>query len=368
MLDQIAPCPSAPAAGAPAAHYLCAAVFELLHDGVLVHDADGRLLMRNRGAERLLGAAAGAAAASPTWPARWPDGRAVESDEHPIAAALRAGTRRTAVLAVRPVGDDERWLEVVSAPLPDPDGGQRCGVVTTLRDVTAERRAAERAAELAATAERARAEAEAVLEVVDDAVYLFAPDGSLRRANAAGRACSTALLGTTSPTGQALEEASGVRTPDGRPASDVLAPALGGERAEVELVWPAPGGAVRRGHAVALPLRDAAGAVTGAVVVTRDITDLHEAIADRARLDGAVKAIRRAAHELNNRLTTLAVYGELLPDMVEGEPAELASELAAEAVAAGALLNRMQNVIRFAETEFGGQAMLDVEAATAPSP
>jgi len=39
------------------------------------------------------------------------------------------------------------------------------------------------------------------------------------------------------------------------------------------------------------------------------------AIADRERLDGAVKTARRVAHELNNRLALLSGYGEMLADM-----------------------------------------------------
>ena len=37
----------------------------------------------------------------------------------------------------------------------------------------------------------------------------------------------------------------------------------------------------------------------------------------------AVRDARRAAHELNNQLTLVIGYGELLEDMVEGEAAEL---------------------------------------------
>jgi hypothetical protein len=37
----------------------------------------------------------------------------------------------------------------------------------------------------------------------------------------------------------------------------------------------------------------------------------------------AVREARRAAHELNNQLTLVIGYGELVEDMVEGEAAEL---------------------------------------------
>jgi signal transduction histidine kinase len=37
----------------------------------------------------------------------------------------------------------------------------------------------------------------------------------------------------------------------------------------------------------------------------------------------AIETARRAAHELNNQLTLVIGYGELLEDMVDGEAAEL---------------------------------------------
>jgi signal transduction histidine kinase len=44
---------------------------------------------------------------------------------------------------------------------------------------------------------------------------------------------------------------------------------------------------------------------------------------EAARLQAAVRDARRTAHELNNQLTVVIGYGELLEDMVEGEAAEL---------------------------------------------
>jgi signal transduction histidine kinase len=88
--------------------------------------------------------------------------------------------------------------------------------------------------------------------------------------------------------------------------------------------------------------------------------------ADAARLDGAIKAARLVAHELNNQLSPIRGYSEVLAEMLEGEPATLAERILRGAEASASTVARLQRIIRFEETETAGFRMLDLDAATTP--
>ncbi len=101
-------------------------------------------------------------------------------------------------------------------------------------------------------------------------------------------------------------------------------------------------------------------------MVARDITELHAAIAERARLDGAVKTAHLVAHRLNNELAPVRGYGELLAETLEGELAALARRVVQGADDAAATVARLQRIVRFEETESAGVQMLDLDAAVGP--
>ena len=216
-------------------------------------------------------------------------------------------------------------------------------------------------------AERARAELEALLDAAADAVLVFDPGGRLVRANRTAREWMGQLLGAVEPTAAALQGAARVRRPDdGLPTAALLQQALRGDRVSEEVVWGSSSGVERRLHAVAVPARDAAGRVWATVVVARDITELHAAIAERARLDGAVKTAHLVAHRLNNELAPVRGYGELLAETLEGELAALARRVVQGADDAAATVARLQRIVRFEETESAGVQMLDLDAAVGP--
>jgi PAS domain-containing protein len=174
-------------------------------------------------------------------------------------------------------------------------GGEIRGRVVVLRDVT-DRRTAEDERVRLAEERAARAALEAFLDAASDAVLVFRADGHLLRANRAAREWVAPLLGDAAPTADALLRAARPRRPDGTtPTAAVLERALRGERVSEEVVVRGPDGTDRRLHAVAVPVRGDAGQAWAAVVVARDITELHAAIAERARLDGAVKTARLVA-------------------------------------------------------------------------
>src|SRR5207253_381666 len=77
----------------------------------------------------------------------------------------------------------------------------------------------------------------------------------------------------------------------------------------------------------AIHVVDEGGQVTGAVVMTRDVTTLHEMIEERARLDGALKTVRTVAHELNNKLSILTLYADTLPTLPPAPAADAAAKM-----------------------------------------
>jgi PAS fold len=142
----------------------------------------------------------------------------------------------------------------------------------------------------------------------------------------------------------------------------------GQESVAIELVRGSDGQCIRL-FVRAAPVREPDGAIRAVVVLWRDISELYDGIAERARLEGAVKTARRVAHELNNQLALAVGYGELLTTMLgQGgdEPAWLAGKMHLGAVQAARTVSRLGRIIRFEESEFGGQVMLDLDRATTP--
>jgi putative two-component system response regulator len=118
-------------------------VVEGLSEGVVVRDRTGRILSVNETAAALL-------ETRPDWERRGEpmvthplvdeSGRPVAGEDLPSYRCLRTGVaQRNVVLGVSVDGEVGRWLSVNSTPLIDQVTGERDGVVTSLRDITAQR-------------------------------------------------------------------------------------------------------------------------------------------------------------------------------------------------------------------------------------
>ena len=201
----------------------------------------------------------------------------------------------------------------------------------------------------------------AVLDAVDTGVFVFDAQGKILTMSRWARERFIGHLGRVPESLQEIREGVDPRRPDG--AIEPLLPAeraLRGERVDTELLF-SDG---RRLHVQATPIVGPNGTVQGAVSVSRDITDLHTAIAGRARLDGAVKTSRLLAHEINNQLALLVGYGTLLTGQVDGEVADTIATMVDAAEQIAELVHRLQGIVRFEETDLGGGPMLDLERAT----
>jgi PAS domain S-box-containing protein len=148
---------------------LLGAVLENMSEAVLVCDAQGRPLLRNPAAERIVGAVEDGSEGG-----QWgydlfdESGRQVERERTPIMRALRGETTDNATVLLRRRGNrGDLWLELSACPLRAQDGTIR-GAVAIARDISARRQADQEPARLAA-----------IVESSDDAIFSCSPDGTL---------------------------------------------------------------------------------------------------------------------------------------------------------------------------------------------
>ncbi|GAA3141186.1 hypothetical protein GCM10010466_35240 [Planomonospora alba] len=115
---------------------MLSAIVEAMHDGLVVIDADGRVVMSNPAARRLLGADVAASTTLEDHGLLHPDGTPIGRQQMPYMLALAGHEVRDMDALVCPGGREERLLSISATRLPTCD---RAAVVV-FHDVTAERR------------------------------------------------------------------------------------------------------------------------------------------------------------------------------------------------------------------------------------
>ncbi len=218
-------------------------------------------------------------------------------------------------------------------------------------------------ARLLERAQHAHAELAAVLDAAEDSILVFDRAGTLLHANRHGRERLATNVAHGARSVADLQEAFTPIDPATRSRHDLVGRALQGEHGTALYEYRDAAGGDQRVHLSAAPIREPDGAISGAVVIARNITALHNAIAESGRLDGAIKTARLVAHQVNNQLSPVRGYGELLLDMTEGQAREFAERIVRAADAASATVARLQRIIRFEETDQNGYPMLDLDAA-----
>ena len=251
---------------------LLQAVVDTIPDYIYAMDREGRFTLRNR--------------ASLTWTPFDDPAEAVgktEFDLFPESLAERfwadnLHVMETGEAIIGAVGVDDRgeWFQTTKVPLRD-EAGEVVGLVGVSRDVTAEREAG---AELIAAKEAAEAREhqiadqqrllETLIDAIPDAIYVIDAD---RRFLALNR-------GAAHTFGQPVEDVIG-KTPDDifRPEDaaefrehDLEVMASGEHLHRVDHRFKMPGGRLAHVMTTRVALRDATGAVTGIVGVSRDVT------------------------------------------------------------------------------------------------
>ncbi len=120
-------------------------VVDTMAEGVMLHDADGRVVWFNPGAARILGAerVADLASDAPHWNAVREGGAPLDDADHPAIVALRTGRpQRDVIMGVRREDGGEVWLSVNAEPIRE--NGAVSAVVTSFSDVTSSREAGQR--------------------------------------------------------------------------------------------------------------------------------------------------------------------------------------------------------------------------------
>lgn len=121
-------------------------VVAALAEGVLVHDAHGRIIACNPSAERILGLTAdqlmGRTPVDPGWQAIHPDGRPFEEHLRPPSVTLRTGRScAEVVMGLRRPTGELRWVSINTQALTEPGRERPYGVVGSFHDITERRRA-----------------------------------------------------------------------------------------------------------------------------------------------------------------------------------------------------------------------------------
>ncbi len=157
----------------------CRAMIHAMSHGAILHDADGRIVVCNPSAERILGRSSeeltGTTPFDPCWQALREDGSDLPPDEHPVIETLRSGAHVNQVVIgfARP-GERRVWISLNTRPILAADGLTPVAVVVTFSDFTARR---EEVAELERQALVARR--------TNDAVTITDGDGRIEWVNTA---------------------------------------------------------------------------------------------------------------------------------------------------------------------------------------
>jgi putative two-component system response regulator len=119
-------------------------VVEALAEGVVVQDADGRVLAFNRSSERILGVSADqlslASAERPLLELIREDGSPFLPDQHPTMISVRTGAPQTGVVqGLRAPDGSMRWISINSAPLYRPGERKPYAAVGSFVDITEQR-------------------------------------------------------------------------------------------------------------------------------------------------------------------------------------------------------------------------------------
>jgi len=124
-------------------------VVESLAEGVVVQDAQGRIISANRAAQQILGLSEdqlfGRTSIDPGWRTVHEDGSDFPGEQHPAMYTLRTGEPQSGVImGVHKPEGTLAWLSINSRLLPGVDAPEARCVVTSFADVTGDKHAAAR--------------------------------------------------------------------------------------------------------------------------------------------------------------------------------------------------------------------------------
>ncbi len=239
-------------------------------EGVVLHQADGQIVACNSSAERILGLSAeqitGRIPVAPQWQVVYEDGSPFPCDQHPAMVTLRTGEPQSnVVMGVYHANGALTWIQANSQPLVNEGDTQPYAAVVSFSDITARKRI-----------EAELYEHEALLSaVVSDApIILYALDRQGRFTLCDGKGLSALGMKSGELIGKSMFDLySGY--PD---ILDINCRVLGGEEGRWTAVMND-----RTFEAIATPLRDETGQVTGLISIATDVTEREQAQAAIAK-------------------------------------------------------------------------------------
>lgn len=300
---------------------LLEAVFDAMTDGVVVYDRDGRMLHTNRANRDILGNEAAwkdyfarpieerldvlrfrDEAGNPLPYDQWPHLRVLRGEVLANGTAMR-------VLA-RDLNGRDKHLIITGAPVRDATG-ELIGAVCIHRDVTERRR-------LHDEAERRASQLQAIFDAITDGLYVYDAQGRLIETNAAVSEYDP-IASAEGYRAQAFAERIQDIQPRDRtgnpfpvdelPVSRILRGDTLRSQSTVDTLIHARDGRETYFNVSGAPMRDAAGQIVGAVMVTRDVTERLRAEREYAQQARLLDAIFEAVPE---RVSLFDAQGRLI--------------------------------------------------------
>ena len=285
------------------------ATVESMLDPVTVSDAQGRATYMNAAYSRMVNRTIQAGLDLDQHAEHYqlcrPDGTIYDAEDLPLQKAALTGEEvRGEELVQRDPGGGEHVALWSAAPLRD-DQGRVTGAVAVGRDITAQRRAEAERELLLARLQVEQGRLRAIIDNAPEAILVTDADGRIVLSNPV----ADKLYGRPVPYGLEFESQAQFTLcqVDGTPCPPDRAPltrsALEGtttNSAEMVISW--PDGQWRDLLVSTAPIRDPEGAITGAVGVFQDITELEQAKRDLQRRTAQLETVRQVGLHLSAEL------------------------------------------------------------------
>ena len=277
-------------------------------------------------------------------------GAAVDSDDWPLSWALTRGVVTRAREMIFRRGDHETALLVSAVPLKNAEGNVE-GAVSVFQDIS-QLKATQRGLEQALqTAETGRRTLRSIVDNIPDGFLYFEADGRIIEINRVARDIM-ALDALPVPTLAYMRRSFSLHTTTGAPVADADSPLLSALRGETHL---AKEFVVRHGDGSEVniitstaPIRDTSGAITGAVSILQDVTDLKDAERIKSRF------LSMITHELRTPLAAIkGLVSGLLEEDVEWDTETQRSFLESIEAEVDSLTALISNLLDMARLEAG---------------
>ncbi len=272
---------------------------EALGDGLVIVDAEGRLLYGNPAYSAMLGVAArrntGAAELPEHVPSRMHSLDVRDAQGNPlgveglgVSRVLRGETlvgANATDVRIRRVDGREAYFSITGSPVRDATGAQ-IGAVMAIRDVTERRLLEEQGRQVRQEAQERAARLEAIFAAVADGLFVYDAMGRIVEQNPAARAMLASFAPPNTHDASVFERGhhiGGLRDTSGRELAEDEWPqariargeTLNGSSSATVRIRRAAGSEAYLNVSGA-PLRDETGAIVGSVCLYRDITDSWE--------------------------------------------------------------------------------------------